>query len=99
MIDSFVGLHSHSVKGLRYELFLTPVNIPIICLCLGVLMLAKSLHNAVSEKCFEFNLRSMIALSITEGWGTVIFSIIFESTKTFYIIYMKLSICRAVSIF
>lgn len=86
MIDSFVGLHSHFVKGFRYELLLTPVNIPIISLCLGVLMFPKSLRNTVSEKCLEFNLRSMIALSITVGWGTVIFSIIFESTKTFYIV-------------
>lgn len=73
MIDSFVGLYPHAVKCFRNKLFLTPVDIPIICLSLGVLMSLHCFQNTITKISLELNLRPAYNTIITGGWEIALF--------------------------
>lgn len=58
MVDSFIGVESDFVEGFRDELFLTPVNIPVIVFGLFILTVEQSLLNTIDEKGLKFHLRT-----------------------------------------
>jgi hypothetical protein len=60
MVDSFVREESDFIKSLRNELFLTPINIPVIFLGLFILTINKSLLNTINKESFKFKLRTKV---------------------------------------
>ena len=58
MIDFSLRVESDFIKSFRDKLFLTPVNIPVIVLCLFPLSVQEGLLNTVDKKCFKFDLRA-----------------------------------------
>jgi len=67
MVDSSVWIESDFVQGFGNELFLAPVNIPVVFFSLFVLSVHKSLLNAVYKKCLEFQVGTMVSKSFTSA--------------------------------
>lgn len=61
------------IESLRYELFLTPVYVPIILFSFNVLSIFKTGVNAIGEKSFEFNLRTRQRWNITSEVDMITF--------------------------
>ena len=56
MIDPSLREEPNLIEGLRYELFFTPVYVPIIVLGLVVLSGKQRFLDAILEECFELYL-------------------------------------------
>ena len=59
MVDAFVRKEPDLVKRLGDELFLAPVDVPIVLLGLSILPASQRLLDAVGEVGLELNLRTM----------------------------------------
>ena len=64
MVDSFVGKEADFVEGFRDELFLAPVDIPVVFLRLLILTVEQRLLNTVDEEGFEFHLGTILSLKV-----------------------------------
>lgn len=65
MVNSLVRIESDFIQSLRYEFFFTPVNVPVIVVCLLVLTIQKRLLNAIDKKGFKLHFRTYL-----KGKGT-----------------------------
>ena len=80
MIDSFIGVKPDFVKSLGDELFLTPVNIPVIFFGLFILAIEKGLLNTIDKESFEFKLRTGLEKEVQMKGIMILFYIL---TKVF----------------
>ena len=56
MVDSFLWEESNLVECFRDELFLAPVDVPVIVFCLAILSVGERLLDAVGEEGLELDL-------------------------------------------
>jgi hypothetical protein len=56
MVDFAFWEQSNFIERFRYELFLAPINVPIVILSLLILSIYECLLNAVNKKCLKFDL-------------------------------------------
>lgn len=83
MVDSLIWKYSNFVKCFGDKLFLTPINIPIILLCLFKISFTQSCGNTICEISFKFNIRTTLIKRLTQELENNLFLYIFESTPTF----------------
>ena len=72
MVDFSVWIESDFIEGFRDELFLAPVYIPVILLCLFILTVQEGLLNTIDKKCFKFEFRTKSS-KFLQVQGVVIF--------------------------
>lgn len=72
MINSLIGKQSHFIESFSKELFLAPINIPVIIFGLLIRSLGQGCRDAICEECLEFYIGAIVMYYLPVSWKVIL---------------------------